>query len=185
MAYCILFLLILATLVTQMSNGDKNKCHRAIQDFVKIVASCPKTKKEWDIAASKKNCEQLTSQALCGTSKEPYVYHCVINGFENETLEVCAPRKIIFGYCTEYNVAGGVIQGHKSAKCNSTFPKCGKSYNSTEAYKCTLRENTNQVFFSIILLHIHTCTIDNIQHLINSSEVNILKDNCILKSFRP
>lgn len=80
-----------------MSNGDKNKCHRAIQDFVKIVASCPKTKKEWDIAASKKNCEQLTSQALCGTSKEPYVYHCVINGFENETLEVCAPRKIIFG----------------------------------------------------------------------------------------
>lgn len=40
-------------------------------------------------------------------------------------------------------------------------------------------------FFSIILLHIHTCTIDNIQHLINSSEVNILKDNCILKSFRP
>lgn len=80
-----------------MSNGDKNKCHRAIQDFVKIVASCPKTKKEWDIAASKKNCEQLTSQALCGTSKEPYVYHCVINGFENETLEVCEPRKIIFG----------------------------------------------------------------------------------------
>lgn len=135
MAYCLLFLLILATLVTQMSNGDKNKCHRAIQDFVKIVASCPKTKKEWDIAASKKNCEQLTSQALCGTCKEPYVYHCVINGFENETLEVCAPRKIIFGYCTEYNVAGGVIQGHKSAKCNSTFPKCGKSYNSTEAYK--------------------------------------------------
>lgn len=80
-----------------MSNGDKNKCRTAIQDLVKIIASCPKTKKEWDIAASKKNCEQLTSQALCGTSKELYVYHCVINGFENETLEVCAPRKIIFG----------------------------------------------------------------------------------------
>lgn len=77
-----------------MSNGDKNKCHRAIQDFVKIVASCPKTKKEWDIAASKKNCELPT---LCMKSEEPYLYHCVINGFGNETLEVCAPRRIIFG----------------------------------------------------------------------------------------
>lgn len=69
------------------------------------------------------------------TSEEPYFYHCVINAFRNATLEVCAPRKIIFGYCTEYNVAGGVIQRHASVKCNSTFPKCDKSYNSTEAYK--------------------------------------------------
>lgn len=64
-------------------------------DLVKVVASCPTSKHEWDIAASKKNCEHLA--ALCNTSKKPYLYHCVINGFRNQTLEVCAQGRIIFG----------------------------------------------------------------------------------------
>lgn len=80
-----------------MSSGDQDKCRKAINDLVKVVTSCPTTKKEWDIAASKKNCDQLTSQSLCMTSKDTYFYHCVINGFRNATLELCAPRKIIFG----------------------------------------------------------------------------------------
>lgn len=99
------------------------------------MTSCPISKSERDIAASKKNCEQLAAKALCRTSKKTYLYHCVINGFRNQTLEVCAPRRIIFGHCTEYNVAGGVIQRQATAKCNSTFPKCANSYYSTEAYK--------------------------------------------------
>lgn len=61
------------------------------------MPSCPTSKQEWDVAASKKNCEQLAAKALCNTSEKPYFYHCVINGFRNQTLEVCAPRKIIFG----------------------------------------------------------------------------------------
>lgn len=61
------------------------------------MPSCPTSKQEWDIAASKKNCEKLAAKALCNTSEKPYFYHCVINGFRNQTLEVCAPRKIIFG----------------------------------------------------------------------------------------
>lgn len=135
MASCIYISLILATLFTQMSSGDQDKCRKAIQELVKVVASCPTSKPGRDIAASKKNCEQLAAKALCKTSKKPYFYHCVINGFRNQTLEVCAPRRIIFGHCTEYNVAGRVIQRHASAKCNSIFPKCDKSYFSTEAYK--------------------------------------------------
>lgn len=77
-----------------MSSGDQDKCRKAMQDLVKVVKSCPKSRKEWDIAASKKNCE---IPMLCMKSEEPYLYHCVINGFRNETLEVCAPRRIIFG----------------------------------------------------------------------------------------
>lgn len=80
-----------------MSSGDQDKCRKAIQDLVKVVESCPRSKQEWDIAASKKNCKQISTQTLCMTSKEPHFYHCVINGFRNATLEVCAPRKIIFG----------------------------------------------------------------------------------------
>lgn len=118
-----------------MSSGDYDKCMRAIRDLVKVVASCPRSKQEWDNAASNKNCNQIATNALCKTSNKPYFYHCVINGFRNATLEVCKPRKVIFGYCTEYNVAGGVIQRQKSAKCNNAFPKCDNFYNSTEAFK--------------------------------------------------
>lgn len=77
-----------------MSSGGQDKCRKAMQDLVNVVKSCPKSRKEWGIAASKKNCELPT---LCMKSEEPYLYHCVINGFGNETLEVCAPRRIIFG----------------------------------------------------------------------------------------
>lgn len=80
-----------------MSSGDQDKCRKVIQDLVKVAASCPRSKQEWDIAANKKNCKQIAELALCMTSEEPYFYHCVINGFRNATLEVCAPRKIIFG----------------------------------------------------------------------------------------
>lgn len=80
-----------------MSSGDYDKCMRAIRDLVKVVASCPRSKQEWDNAASNKNCNQIATNALCKTSNKPYFYHCVINGFRNATLEVCKPRKVIFG----------------------------------------------------------------------------------------
>lgn len=38
--------------------------------------------------------------------------------------------------CTEFNVAGGVIQGQNNAVCNENFPKCDKLYNSMDAFKC-------------------------------------------------
>lgn len=118
-----------------MSSGDHEICRRAIRDLVKVVASCPRSKQEWDIAASNKNCNQLATHSLCMARNKTHVYHCVINGFRNATLEVCTPRKVIFGYCAEYNVVGEVIQRQKSAKCNNAFPKCDKYYNSTEAFK--------------------------------------------------
>lgn len=43
----------------------------------------------------------------------------------------------ILGYCTEFNVAGGVIQSHVSAPCNKTSVlACDNVYYSTRAYKC-------------------------------------------------
>lgn len=41
------------------------------------------------------------------------------------------------GFCAEFNVAGRVIQRHKSAECNKVFPKCDEIYSSINAYKCT------------------------------------------------
>lgn len=104
-------------------------------DSVAVVTSCPKFKEEWDIASREKNCSKIATQQTCAAA-EKFKYHCVINGYRNALLEVCAPERLILGHCTEFNVIGGVIQDHLTAPCyNRSFPKCDRFYYSTEAYK--------------------------------------------------
>lgn len=60
------------------------------------VESCPINYQEWETAAKLKNCQITAAQQKCSEA-EKLVYHCVIDGFENETLEVCAPQLLITG----------------------------------------------------------------------------------------
>lgn len=60
------------------------------------VKFCPTTKQEWENAAKLKNCNLTAAQQRCSKAHQ-LVYHCVINEFQNETLEVCAPQKLIAG----------------------------------------------------------------------------------------
>lgn len=117
----------------QISQGISRYCQEAV-DNAESVGSCPTSKEEWEIAARKKNCSKIASKQNC-SSVEKFQYHCVINGYRNEFLEVCAPSRIIFGHCVEFNLQGGVIQDQYTAPCNDTFPKCDKYYNSSTAYK--------------------------------------------------
>lgn len=66
-----------------------------IVNSVEEVASCPTTTEENDRAASKKNCSRITLGKKCNNYQ--LSYHCVINGYGNQTLEVCAPWKQIVG----------------------------------------------------------------------------------------
>lgn len=62
---------------------------------MQIVDDCPDTEQKWREAAAKKNCAAYASN--CSES-EKLVYHCVINAYVNQTLEVCAySRIIVFG----------------------------------------------------------------------------------------
>lgn len=79
----------------QLCNGESRYCKEAVSS-VKIVESCPTSKTEWDVAARKKGCGKIALQQNC-SSAEKFEYHCVLNGYRNETLEVCAPSRIIFG----------------------------------------------------------------------------------------
>lgn len=126
-------LLVKTVLFIQLCNGESRYCKEAV-DTVKIVESCPASKTEWDNAAFKKDCSKIALQQNC-SSVEKFVYHCVINGSRNKTLEVCAPSRLIFGNCVEFNEQGGVIQDQISAPCNETFPKCDDIYLSSTAYK--------------------------------------------------
>lgn len=57
----------------------------------KIVKSCPHTVKEWKEETARKGCNKMTH------SCSSFEYHCVINAWGNETVEVCAPRARIVG----------------------------------------------------------------------------------------
>lgn len=81
---------------TQQTFRCDNNCTEAVKS-VEIVTSCPTSKQEWSKAASKKNCGKMAAQQTCTVAKN-FLYHCVINGFQNETLEVCAPQKLIIGF---------------------------------------------------------------------------------------
>lgn len=73
---------------------------------IKIVKSCPTSKEEWDKAAFNKKCNDTEKRKNCTDDENQllsaYVYHCVINAYSNETLEVCARRRFIFGKVDKY-----------------------------------------------------------------------------------
>lgn len=132
MAYRFLLVaFVITVLLIQLCRG--RYCQEAVNS-VQIVESCPASNTEWDAAARKKNCSRIALQQDC-SPVEQFQYHCVINGYRNETLEVCAPTRIIFGHCVEFNVPGGVIQDQLSTPCDEIFPKCVRIYDSKTAYK--------------------------------------------------
>lgn len=126
-------LLALVLLFVQLCTSVNRYCQEAVNS-VTTVGSCPTTKEGWDAAARRKDCSRIASTQKC-SDVDQFVYHCVINGYRNITVEVCAPLRIIFGHCVEFNIGGGVIQDQRSAKCDDTFPKCDNIYNSVDAYK--------------------------------------------------
>lgn len=62
---------------------------------VKLVKRCPETQLGWTEAASKKNCGGIPH------SCPSFVYHCLMNTWQNETVEMCAQQRVIVGkyYC--------------------------------------------------------------------------------------
>lgn len=76
-----------------MCTSEKGYCPM-IANSVKVVSSCPISKAGWDSAAYKKNCSTILPEKNCNNS-QPLLYHCLINAYENETLEVCVPQRFI------------------------------------------------------------------------------------------
>lgn len=100
---------------------------------MEVVDDCPDTKEKWREASARKNCSAYASQC---DEPDRLVYHCVINAFVNETLEVCAySRIIVLGVCPEYSVSGNRVQQNK-INCSDNGPtSCPTGYISTDAYK--------------------------------------------------
>lgn len=122
-------ILAISALLLYVSCGLASKkeanCFLA-KETAEIVSSCPRTNEEWEKAAARKNCENLTQPC------PNYIYHCVINAWMNATVEVCAPSKVIVGnVCTEFNFGGDTIQRNSKALCK----KCPEVYTSSNAFR--------------------------------------------------
>ncbi|XP_061192234.1 uncharacterized protein LOC133200461 [Saccostrea echinata] len=117
---------VLLTVSTIYINGEECKESESKKTAVR-VESCPRSSREWEKAAARKGCNTINPSTSCH-----FEYHCVINAWKNETIEVCAPGKVIVGkVCAEYSFGGSRIQRNYAAKCHG----CPDSYNSNESLK--------------------------------------------------
>lgn len=77
-----------------MSKANGESCPIS-RKTVQVVDTCPDSLEKWNRAAERKNCAALATH--CGKPKE-LQYHCAINPFVNETIEVCAyAQNIVLG----------------------------------------------------------------------------------------
>eukprot|EP00105_Crassostrea_gigas_P040931 XP_019925079.1 PREDICTED: uncharacterized protein LOC109619450 [Crassostrea gigas] len=80
---CLLICLLVALKTVETSSDFCN----VTRSTKKVVPTCPDSLDKWNEASKRKNCTQYASQC---SEPEKLEYHCVINPFINETLEVCA-----------------------------------------------------------------------------------------------
>lgn len=127
-------LLLLMFIYTEVQAASYTTCKESA-GTVRPLDRCPTDSKSWEMAAKKMNCDAIKQNCSQPSRRHLFQYHCVINAWMNETLEVCAPNRTIFGCCTEYNVKGQVIQENYNAYCRNHTSPCPVFYNSAEAYK--------------------------------------------------
>lgn len=77
-----------------MSKANGESCPIS-RKTVQVVEDCPDSLEKWNRAAERKNCATFATQC---DGRRKLQYHCVINPFVNETVEVCAyAQNIVFG----------------------------------------------------------------------------------------
>lgn len=77
-----------------MSKANGESCPIS-KKTVQVVEDCPDSLEKWNRAAERKNCAAFAAHC---SKPEELQYHCVINPFVNETIEVCAyAQNIVHG----------------------------------------------------------------------------------------
>lgn len=83
--------------INQCCESENGHCQEKVVD-VRTVERCPGNKTEWDTAAQRKNCETVVKEFRKNCSdQEEFQYHCLINSFRNGTMDMCTPKKFIYG----------------------------------------------------------------------------------------
>lgn len=126
----IVLMLILHTSMTTLE--ARNDACGVSGSTIQVVKNCPDSEDKWREAAVRKNCAAYGNQ--CSDPKRP-VYHCLINEYINQTLEVCAyAQNIVLGYCTYYS-GNRILPNFRTSCKKFVMNPCPDFYRSTEAYK--------------------------------------------------
>lgn len=98
---------------------------------VNSTSSCPSTAEKWNARAEKVNCESMLS-----TVNVNLKYHCLVNHWGNESVELCGEESEIIGHsCPEFNQGGNRIQEKYKHKCNHSDPPCPFKFYASEVFK--------------------------------------------------
>ncbi|XP_062568028.1 uncharacterized protein LOC134230280 [Saccostrea cucullata] len=142
-------------------------------ETIKYVPSCPTTEDAWKEREEQKRCEDVEQDCV---SRERFVYHCAVNEWRNATLEVCAPLRIIFGRCVEYNVLGKRIQFNRE-RCTTFSKPCPAHYQSTDVYLYPECFKTIMTYTSHLTNHRHEKHKNDSQKKITVNEVVMNRPN--------
>ncbi|XP_062620689.1 uncharacterized protein LOC134282301 [Saccostrea cucullata] len=99
---------------------------------VRRVDYCPSNERSWKEAEFKKGCGNIKQD--CVDSKR-FLYHCILTDMMNETIEVCAPIRVMFGYCPVYTLIGAKIHHNYARKCQQLFKPCPEDFESNNLHQ--------------------------------------------------
>lgn len=106
-------------------------CSASLQTM-KMVDRCPRNSLEWDARAAMFNCSAINQTCV---STDMFLYHCVLNTYGTELIEMCAVYKFIYGRkCAEFDRKGSIVQ-ENVYNCSNSMVPCPNVYKSTDAFK--------------------------------------------------
>lgn len=72
----------------------------------------------------------------CGEFRKmgTYKYHCMLDTSKTKHVEFCAERKLLFGYCPEYNEVTNKIQLDEKRRCRQHHPQ--SIFYSSDTFFC-------------------------------------------------
>lgn len=98
---------------------------------VQTVTSCPTNEAELSSAKQRKQCKHLAYIQKCVTP-EKFKYHCVLNTWKNDTVEVCAPEIISQGFCLKFDEGGARLQEVYERECTNFSKPCTTRFISSD-----------------------------------------------------
>lgn len=119
---------------------------------VQTVTSCPTNTAELSQARKRKQCIHLSIIQNC-TTPGNFQYHCVLNTYENETVEVCAPIILSQGYCLKFDEGGARLQNIYDRECTIYSKPCTTRFNSSELlqyFQCNYILNKSKQTNSVV-----------------------------------
>lgn len=98
---------------------------------VQTVTSCPTNEAELSRAKQRKQCQHLAFIQKCATPAK-FKYHCVLNTWNNDTVEVCAPEIISQGFCLKFDEGGARLQEVYERECTNYSKPCTTRFSSSD-----------------------------------------------------